>query len=463
MALVAMAIAAARPHRQVVHRLPGRGDHRLRARQGEDHRHHAGPDRAGDRRRRDRDRRRLPGRLPGHQGHHHAGPRRLRHHRCRAGRRAGRRGLRDLLRRRRCLHRRPAHRAHRPQARPHLRRGDAGDGGVGRQDPAPAVRRVRAPLPDAGPRPLLLLPEGRHLDRPRLRGRRTRGTGHHRRSRPRPERGQGHRGRRTGQGRRGRPDLRGAGLGRGQPRHGRPERLGRRDRPHRHLVHAAPCRRQHRDGRAGQDPGRGRLREAALRRPDRQGLADRRRHALAPGHHRQVLLRAGRGRGEHRDDLHLRDPHLGDRGRGVRSTTPSAPPTPPSTSTPTRSRPSSTEGPADEHPHLQHRRRRRHRPGRRRDAPDPGRARLPGRRHPVLRLRALGRHRAAVRRAGGGRASPSRTPPRPTRAASTSRCSPRVRPPRARSRRSTPTPESSSSTTPAPSARTRTSRWWSRR
>ena len=62
-----------------------------------------------------------------------------------------------------------------------------------------------------------------------------------------------------------------------------------------------------------------------------------------------------------------------------------------------------------------------------------------------------------------GRASPSRTPPPPTRAASTSRCSPRVRPPRARWRRSSPTRESSSSTTPAPSARTRTSRWWSPR
>ena len=34
-----------------------------------------GPDRAGARRRGDRDRRRLPGRLAGHQGHHHARPR----------------------------------------------------------------------------------------------------------------------------------------------------------------------------------------------------------------------------------------------------------------------------------------------------------------------------------------------------------------------------------------------------
>ena len=46
--------------------------------------------------------------------------------------------------------------------------------------------------------------------------------------------------------------------------------------------------------RAGPDQGRGRLRLAALRRPDRQGLADRRRHALAPGRHREVLRRAGR-------------------------------------------------------------------------------------------------------------------------------------------------------------------------
>ena len=51
---------------------------------------------------------------PGHQGHHHARPRRLGHDRRRARRRAGRRGLRDLHRRRRGLHRRPAHRARPP-------------------------------------------------------------------------------------------------------------------------------------------------------------------------------------------------------------------------------------------------------------------------------------------------------------------------------------------------------------
>ena len=70
------------------------------------------------------------------------------------------------------------------------------------------------------------------------------------------------------------------------------------------------------DGRARPDPGGGRLRQAPLRRPDRQGVADRCRHALAPRHHRQVLLRARLRRRQHRDDLHLRDPDLGDRRRG---------------------------------------------------------------------------------------------------------------------------------------------------
>ena len=41
-----------------------------------------------------------------------------------------------------------------------------------RQDPAPAVRRVRPPLRHAGPRALLLLPEGGHLDHPRPAARR---------------------------------------------------------------------------------------------------------------------------------------------------------------------------------------------------------------------------------------------------------------------------------------------------
>ncbi len=69
-----------------------------------------------------------------------------------------------------------------------------------------------------------------------------------------------------------------------------------------------------------------------------------------------------------------------------------------------------------------------HRPGRHHDAQHPGRAVVPGRRHPVLRLGALGRLDAAVGRRGHpGR---GRRPRRPVRA-STSRCSRRGRRPRA--------------------------------
>ena len=72
----------------------------------------------------------LPGRQPGQQGRHHAGPRRLGHHRGRAGGRPGRRRLRDLHRCRRCVHRRPADRAQRAPAGHRQLRGDARDGGV---------------------------------------------------------------------------------------------------------------------------------------------------------------------------------------------------------------------------------------------------------------------------------------------------------------------------------------------
>ena len=177
---------------------------------------------------------------------------RVRHHRGGPGRRPRRRGVRDLQRRRRRLHRRPAHRADRPQARPRLPRGDARDGGLGRQDPAPALRRVRPPLRHPRPRPVLLLAEGRDLGRRRpdrqLPGGDRYGTGHHRRRRARPQRGQDHRRRRARQGRRGGAHLRGARLGRGQHRHGRPEHLGRRHRADRHLLHAAARRRPRRDG-----------------------------------------------------------------------------------------------------------------------------------------------------------------------------------------------------------------------
>ena len=77
----------------------------------------------------------------------------------------------------------------RPQARPHHLRGDAGAGGVRRQDPAAALRRVRPPLQRPHPRPLVLHRHDRHLVREE--GRRH-GAGHHLRRRARPLGGQGH-------------------------------------------------------------------------------------------------------------------------------------------------------------------------------------------------------------------------------------------------------------------------------
>ena len=76
----------------------------------------------------------------------------------------------------------------------------------------------------------------------------------------------------------------------------------------------AAQRRPARGEHAGAPAGSHRLLLAAVRRPDRQGLADRRGHAVPPGRERQVLRRARRGRGEHRDDLHFRDQDLGGGG-----------------------------------------------------------------------------------------------------------------------------------------------------
>ena len=57
----------------------------------------------------------------------------------------------------------------------------------------------------------------------------------------------------------------------------------------------------------------------ALRRPHRQGVARRRGHAQPSRRHRDVLRGAGRGRRQHRPDLHLGDPNLGaDQGHRAR-------------------------------------------------------------------------------------------------------------------------------------------------
>ena len=125
-----------------------------RARQ--DRRRPRAPHPRGARPGQDRPRRGLSGRL--HRlRHHDARPRRLRHDRRRPGRRARRRGLRDLHRRRRRLHRRPAPRAGSAQAARGQLRGDARDGGLGRASAPGTLGRGRAEPPRQAARPLHVL------------------------------------------------------------------------------------------------------------------------------------------------------------------------------------------------------------------------------------------------------------------------------------------------------------------
>ncbi len=85
------------------------------------------------------------------------------HDRRGARRRPRRRPLRDLHGRRRRLHRRPAGRAGRTQAARGLVRGDARDGGVGREGPPATLGRVRAQPSGDAPRALDLPRGGRHV------------------------------------------------------------------------------------------------------------------------------------------------------------------------------------------------------------------------------------------------------------------------------------------------------------
>ena len=101
---------------RLVHRLAGRDHHRPRSHEGEDPRDHARARARGARPGTDRPRRRLSGLLARHDGRDDARTGRHRRDRSRAGRRA-RRVVRDLLGRRRRLHRRPADRPGRAQAR----------------------------------------------------------------------------------------------------------------------------------------------------------------------------------------------------------------------------------------------------------------------------------------------------------------------------------------------------------
>jgi aspartate kinase len=81
--------------------------------------------------------------------------------------------------------------------------------------------------------------------------------------------------------------------------------------PHRRLVHAAACRGTGGHRGVAAHPRRGRLRGADLRRPHRQALPDRRRHEVEPGRVRTSVRGALCHGHQHRDDLHVGDPHLG--------------------------------------------------------------------------------------------------------------------------------------------------------
>ena len=109
-------------------------------------------------------------------------------------------------------------------------------------------------------------------------------------------------------------DLPGRRRRRDQHRHDRAERLGGRDRPHRHLVHAAQDRRP---GRRCRRCRRSRTRSASSRCSTTTRSARSRSSARAcartPGVSATFFERARRRRRQHRDDLDLRDPHLGRR------------------------------------------------------------------------------------------------------------------------------------------------------
>ena len=257
-ALVAMAIDSLGAQARSVHRVAGRRDHHRHPRQRQDHRRHPRPAAAGARRGLDRAGRRLPGRQPGQQGRHHARPRRVGHHRRRAGRRAEGRRLRDLHRCRRDLHRRPADRAQRPAAGHRHLRGDARDGRMRGQGADAALCGIRPPLRRSDSCPVVVLGQAGHI-RDRIDRGHTHGRRHPDRSRTRPQRGQGHR-RRPAR----RSGLRRQGVPRGrrcrrQHRHGAAEHLQDRGRQDRHHLHLLARQRARRGGEADRAAGRDRL------------------------------------------------------------------------------------------------------------------------------------------------------------------------------------------------------------
>ena len=328
MALLAMAIADLGHEARSFTGSPGRRDHRLRARQGQDHRRHAGPDRDGARRRarsRSSPASRASARTP------RTSPRSAAAAPTPPRSRWPPRSSADV-----CeiytdvdgvFTADPRIVPTRPQARPDLLRGDARAGRLRREDPAPALRRVRPPLRHPDPRPLVVQPDAR-------------APGSSTRPRPREQ----HHG--TG---RSSPASRTTAARPRSPSSACPTRSARRPRIfealadaeinidmivqnvsaaatglHRHLLHAAPRPtarpRWRRSPRIQDEVG-----FDSLLYDDQIGKvsligAGMRSHPGVTAKFFAALADAGR---QHRDDLHLGDPDLGDRRRGRASTRPS--------------------------------------------------------------------------------------------------------------------------------------------
>ena len=142
MALLSMAIRELRRRRDQLHRQPVGHHHQRPARRRAHHRGAAVPGAGRARARQDRGHRRLPGRVVP-QGGDDARPRRQRHDRGRDGRGARRRVLRNLLGRRRRVFRRSARGPSRAAHRHAVVRGNAGDGGGGREGAQCPGGRIR--------------------------------------------------------------------------------------------------------------------------------------------------------------------------------------------------------------------------------------------------------------------------------------------------------------------------------
>ena len=300
MALLAMAIHDLGVEARSLHRLAGRPHHRLGARQGADHRRHA---RAASARRSTRARSPIvagfQGVDPGHQGHHHARSRRLGHHRRRAGR-----GARAPTSARST----PTSTACSPPTRASCPR-------PARSPRITYEEMLELAAPGAKVLHLRCVEYARRYDLPihvrssfstegtgHVRGpdidphcrRRRSGAADHRRRRARPQRGQGHRRRRA------RP------AGRGRARSSAPsptpsvniDMIVQNVSAQRPASPTSPsparrptAQKAHRRARRGARP-RSASRTLRYDDDDRQGLARRRRHALAPGRLGDVLRRA---------------------------------------------------------------------------------------------------------------------------------------------------------------------------